>query len=94
MDDSRALMDEEGTKMNAPKLYGVWTVEEIKDMPDGVPAQIDGRDVFCPFCKAHMKMWLEGCTLGHIFCRDCGFCLTRVIENDELFKKLIDLIHE
>lgn len=84
--------------MKTPKIFGVWTLEEQefnRVMAVGEkPAEINGKPVYCPLCKKPMKMWLEGCTLWHINCKECRLCLTMKTENGEVFEKLVGVIYE
>lgn len=83
--------------MNVPKAFGLWTVKERENtaaIPEEEPARIDGKPVYCPFCKEPMKMWLEGCTLWHVECRQCDFCLTLKVGDGEIFEKLVTTIYE
>jgi len=88
----------QGDKMKMPKAFGIWTLEEsnsdIETIPEEQPSEINGKAAYCPFCKKQMKMWLEGCTLWHIYCKDCDFCLDVTTENEEIFEKLVAIIHE
>ena len=76
-------------------------LEANRIMLDGLEAEIEGKPLYCPLCRAKMKMWLEGCSLWHYICKRCNFRLIRVnyvTADGELdrgfYNRLIKVVYE
>lgn len=82
--------------METPEAFGIWALGDhnLISFIEEEPAEIIGKSVYCPFCKRRMKMWMEGCTLLHIECKGCNFCLTMKTENRDIYEKLLRVIYE
>ncbi len=89
--------------MRIPRAFGIWTHGEEDSNQETILmdklAKIDGKAVYCPFCKKRMHMWMEGCTLWHIYCKRGEFHLivkTKKLRLKKLktFEKLVDIIYE
>jgi hypothetical protein len=80
--------------MKIPEIFGIWTLGEEETVAEEEPAEVNDKAIYCPFCKKRMKMWPEGCTLWHIYCKECHFCLTMTTENGEILEKLESVIYE
>lgn len=84
--------------MEKPKAFGLWVLGTQRIVSSKEfqkePAEINGKIVYCPFCRRRMKMWLEGCTLWHIECEKCNFCFTMKTVDGEIFERLVGIIYE
>jgi len=77
------------------KWFGIWNKGgELDNEPEGEDAIIEGINIYCPICRKQMKMWIEGCCLLHITCKGCKFKFTVILKNEEMYKKLEDLIYK
>lgn len=75
--------------------FGIWyRNNDIINEPDGENAIIDGRAIYCPICKQQMRMWIEGCSLLHIICKNCKLKLIMVLKNKEIYKNLEKLVYD
>mgnify|MGYP007084778467 CR=1 FL=1 len=93
--------------MRTPRAFGLWTLGEKVEPANkeiimvGKLAKIDGKAVYCPICKRRLRMWIEGCSLWHIYCKKDFFhfilrssFLIRKKEKRETFNKLVDIMYE
>ena len=75
--------------------FGIWTLKDpnARKNEGSEEAQIEGKTVQCPLCGRPLKVWVEECSLYHMFCRAFESRLTQVASNREVYSDLMKSIY-
>jgi len=92
---TNSTSDESSQRWKEPFAFGVWTLRDpnVEEYEDEEEAKINGKIVHCPFCERPLRMWVEGCSLYHMVCKACDFCLTQITKDEGTYKELMERIY-
>ena len=68
------------------QITGLWIYDGNSS---DVITKIHDNSVYCPFCRTELSPSLEGCTIYHLSCKNCGFEVI-FFDQEEIWDRLLE----